>query len=305
LLTAIAALIAAELVGFDLGYLRFPGFERADATDIAVVGFVLSCAMMIRAYEQLDTPAARRRNSPGAAKVEGSASLVALVICLSAILISREAASLFAALFGSGVLISTWVIRRWRLGLWGQIGVGALAAVVVVGFFATAPARKGADATLAPMQGRLSSIERMLADTKWSGSGAGTFEALSTIYRDIDEQKSPETPTAAAAIAIEMGQPFLWGSIIVLLLGAATLFRRALQRGRDYVYPSTGAGCIAAILITLVTSEGIFGLMASLTTGVVCGLAFAQSKSTGSRVPDEVHGIPGRAGDRVVLEVLQ
>ncbi len=308
LLTAIAALIAAELIGFDLGYLRFPGFDRADATTIAVIGFVLACAMMIRAYEQLDTSTARRRNSPVAAKVEASASAVALIICLSAILISREAVLLFAGLFGSGVLISAWVIRRWRLGLWGQIGIGALAAIVVVGFFATAPARKGADATLAlPTQSRLSSIERMLSDTKWSGSGAGSLEALSTIYRDIDEQQSPETPTAAAAITIEMGQPFLWASAIVVLLGALTLFRRALLRGRDYVYPSAGAGCIAALLIMLFASNGILGLIASLTTAVLCGLAFAQSKSTSNRNlrPDELHGIPGRAGDRAAVEVLQ
>jgi hypothetical protein len=308
LLTAIAALIAAELIGFELGYLRLPGFERADATDIAVIGFVLSCAMMIRAYEQLDTSASRRRNSPVTAKVEASASLVALIICLSAILISRESVLLFAALFGSGVLISAWVIRRWRLGLWGQIGIGALAAVVVVGFFATAPARKGADGSLAPpMQSRLSSIERMLSDTKWSGSGAGSFEALSTIYRDIDEQQSPETPTAAAAIAIEMGQPFLLASVIVALLGALTLFRRALRRGRDYVYPSAGAGCIAALLIMLFASNGILGLIASLTTAVICGLAFAQSKSTSNRdpLPDELYGSRGRAGDRAAVEVLQ
>jgi hypothetical protein len=307
LVTAIAALIAAELIGFDLGYLHFPGFDRADAADIAVIGFVLSCATMIRAYEQLDTSSARRRNPPGIAKVAASASLVALIICFSAILISQEAILLFAALFGSGVLVSAWVIRRWRLGLWGQIGIGALAILVVVGFFATAP-RKGTDATLTlSTQGRLSSIERMLSDTKWSGSGAGSFEALSTIYRDIDEQQSPETPTAAAEIAIEMGQPFLWVCVLVLFLGGATLFRRALLLGRDYVYPSAGAGCIAALLIMLFASDGILGLIASLTTGVLCGLAFGQSKSTSNRgpSPDEQYGSPGRAGDRAVGEVLQ
>jgi hypothetical protein len=308
LLTAVATLIAAGLIGFDLGYLHLPGFERAGATDIAIIGFVLSCATLIRAYEQLETPTTRRRNSPVTAKLAASASVVGLVVCLSAILISGDAVLLFAALFGAGVLISAWAIRRWRLGLWGQIGIGALAALVVVGFFATVPARN-ADPTLAlSTQSRLSSIERMLSDTKWSGSGAGSFEALSAIYGDTDEQDSPETPTAAAAIAIEMGQPFLWASVIVFLLAASTLFRRALLRGRDYVYPSAGGGCIAALVIVLFANDGILGLTASLTIGVLCGLAFAQSKSTSNRdinLPEELYGIPNQASDRASVEVVR
>jgi hypothetical protein len=309
LLTAIAALIAAVLIGFDLGYLHLPGFERADAINIAVIGFVLSCATIIRAYEQFTTSTARRRNSPVAIKVAASASVVTLVICLGAILISADAVLLFAALFGTGVLISAWAIRRWRLSLWGQIGIGAFAAVVVIGFFAMAPTRNGVDLTLAlSTQGRLASVERMLSDTKWSGSGAGSFEALSAIYGDTDEQDSPEIPTAAAVIAVEMGQPFLWAAVVAFLLAAATLFRRALLRGRDYVYPSAGAGCIAALLIVLFASDGILGLTASLTTGVLCGLTFAQSKSSSNRdmkSPEELHGITNRTSERATVEVLR
>src|SRR6266702_2516810 len=58
LLTGIAALIATELIASELGYLRFPGYEhlgwRAGAMNIAVIGFILSCATTIRAYEHLD-----------------------------------------------------------------------------------------------------------------------------------------------------------------------------------------------------------------------------------------------------------
>src|SRR6266404_2579514 len=78
LLTVIAALIAVELIGFDLGYLRLPGFEhlgeRAEAMNIAVIGFILSCATTIRAYEDLDT---RHRKSRMMAIAAASASMVA------------------------------------------------------------------------------------------------------------------------------------------------------------------------------------------------------------------------------------
>jgi hypothetical protein len=302
-LTVIAALIAAELIGFDLGHLRLPGFdhpgERANAMNIAVIGFILSCATTIRAYEHLDTPNTRHRKSRMMALVAASASMAALFICLSAILISADAVLFLAALSGTGILIAVFAIRRWRLGPWGQAAIAALAAVVAVGFFAVVPAKKDVDPTLAlSTQGQISSLERMLSDAKWGGSGAGSFEALSSIYRDTDEADSFDTPTAATTIAIEMGQPFLWTCVIVFSIGASTLFRRALLRGRDYVYSSAGAGCIIALLISLFANDGVLGLTASLMISVVCGLALAQSKSASNRGLDlseeELYSIPDR-----------
>jgi hypothetical protein len=53
LLTGTAALIAAELIGYDPGYLRLP-------MNIAVIGFILSCATAIRTYEHLDSTQHRK-----------------------------------------------------------------------------------------------------------------------------------------------------------------------------------------------------------------------------------------------------
>jgi uncharacterized membrane protein len=306
LLTGTAALIAAELIGYDLGYLRLPGYEhlgeRADTMNIAVIGFILSCATTIRAYEHFD--GTQHRKSRMMAML--AASMAALFICLSAILISADSVSFLAALFGTGVLIAVLAIRRWRLGPLGQAGIAALAAVAVFGFFAVVPAKKDADLTLAlSTQGRISSIERMLSDAKWGGSGAGSFEALLPIYRDTAD--SVEIPTAAATIAIEMGRPFLWTYVIIALIGASTLFRRALLRGRDYVYSSAGAGCVIALLILLFANDGILGLTASLMISVVCGLAFAQSKSASNRdldLSEQLYSIPNGTNDAPRLRVL-
>jgi hypothetical protein len=308
LLTGTAALIAAELIGYDLGYLRLPGYEhlgeRADAMNIAVIGFILSCATTIRAYEHLVST--QHRKSRMMAMVAASASIAATFICLSAILISSDSVSFLAALFGTGVLIAVLTIRRWRLGPMGQAGIVALAAVAVFGFFAVVPAWKDADPTLAlSTQGQISSTERMLSDARWGGSGAGSFEALLPIYRDTAD--SVEIPTAAATIAIEMGRPFLWTCVIVGLIGASTLFRRALLRGRDYVYSSAGAGCVIALLILLFANDGILGLTASLMISVVCGLAFAQSKSASNRdldLSEQLYGIPNRTNEAPPLRVL-
>jgi hypothetical protein len=287
LLAAIATLITVEKMAFDLGYLRWLGFASPDAMVVAVMGFILCCGTMIRAYERLSSRNPRHRDSRKVAKVEAVASIAALLICLSAILIDADTVLLLAAMLGVGVLLAVWAIRKWRLGLWGHTGMAALAAVAVVGFFTIAPAKKDADVTLAfSTQARTSSIERMLSDTKWGGSGAGSFEAFLPIYRDTNELDSLEIPTAAATIAIEMGKPFLCACVIIFLTAASTLFRRALLRGRDYVYSSVGAGCIIALLVSIFSNNGSLGFVASVMISVLCGLAFAQSKGTANKKLD-------------------
>lgn len=119
----------------------------------------------------------------------------------------------------------------------------------------------------------------MLSDAAWTGTGAGTFEALLPIYRDVDGNTELAAPTAAAAVAITMGRPFLWGVVALTLLGAWSLFRRAVMRGHEYAYAAGGAACIVAMLVSSFANAGIFGLAASLLASVVCGLALAQSRS--------------------------
>jgi hypothetical protein len=104
------------------------------------------------------------------------------------------------------------------------------------------------------------------------------LQALVPIYRGIDEPASEETATAAATIAVEMGRPFLWSCVVFIVIGAVMLFKRALARGRDYVYPAAGAGCSVAVLILLFTNDGFLGFTASLVIGVLYGVAFAQSQ---------------------------
>jgi hypothetical protein len=306
-LTGTAALIAAELIGYDLGYFRFPGYEhlceRADAMNIAVIGFVLSCAATIRTYKHVDST--QHRKSRMMAIVAASASMAAFTICLSAILIRADPVLFLAALFGTGLLIAVLAIRRWRLGPLGQAGIAALAAVAVILRSCARKERRGSNTRI--VDARSDFLDRANAvRCKMGGSGAGSFDALLPIYRDTAD--SLEIPTAAANIAIEMGRPFLWTCVIVALIGASTPFRRALLRGRDYVYSSAGAGCIIALLVSLFANDGILGLTASLMISVVCGLAFAQSKSASNRdldLSDRLYSIPNKMTDAPRLRVLQ
>lgn len=282
---SIAALsIAAGSIGLEFGSLRFADIDlsaqRAQMLTIAVIGLVLSCATAIRTYENHRQRRAAGGTSESSTTIVMAASMVAMAICLAAI--NADAALLLAAASGVIVPIGLAVIHRSRLGPWGQSGIAAAAAVGLIGFVAASPANRAVDLTLALSnrpQVSIATADRILSDAKWAGTGAGTFDALLPIYRDVDDATPDTAPTAAASIAIEMGRPFLWGLVVLALSGATSLCRRALARGREYAYAGIGAACTLAMLVSSFANAGILDLAASLLASVVCGLALAQSRS--------------------------
>ena len=66
------------------------------------------------------------------------------------------------------------------------------------------------------------------------------------------------------------------------LLGAWTLYNRSLSRGQDYVYAGAGAGALISLPIMAFANGGVLTFSVSFLTGVLCGLAFAQSLSGGA-----------------------
>jgi hypothetical protein len=263
--------------------------NRADVAVIVLIGIVLSSATLVRSYEKASSQsiASSRRLVPWLVLI---ASLASFIVCATATLIAPQAIQ-SAAVVGTVTVVSVFAIRRWRLGLWGQTGLAATAVVILIALVATAPG-KDADITLGLAGQRSGSIERMLSDVRWNGSGAGTFDALSPIYRDIDHADVRDNLTAAAVIAIEMGRPFLWFCFIAMIAGAAVLLRRAVQRRQDCFYVSAGAGCLLAFLVSSFGVYGTLGTTSSLLLSLVCGLAIAQSLNTTNRRRAKYSGQP-------------
>jgi hypothetical protein len=281
-LMAAAGLTAATLIGLDVGFSLFTDLghfvQRPQMWTVALLGFILSCATALRAYEHSQ----RQRATDASTWAAATASIAVMAICLSAIATSAHPAVLLAAASGVFILVGLAVIRRLRLGPWEQSGIAAAGIIALIGLSAAIPANRVGDIMLAwPSEPQVSieTAERMLADAKWVGTGAGTFAALLPIYRDVDDADFHAAPTAAVAIAIEMGRPLLWLLVIAALVSALSLVKRALMRGREYIYAGTGAACIVAVLVSSFANAGILGLGASLLTSVVCGLALAQSRS--------------------------
>src|SRR5262249_39385877 len=160
--------IAASLIGLDvvsLG-LRDVGLSsRPQILTIMVMGLVLSCASSLRVYENHRWRRVSGRSSV-LSTIGMAASIGAKAICLVALAMDADAGVLFAAVLGVLGLIAVVVIRRSRLGLWGQSGIAAAAIVGLMGFFAAGSANRAVDLTLAlssEPQTSIATAERMLA----------------------------------------------------------------------------------------------------------------------------------------------
>ncbi len=250
----------------------------------AALGLLLSSGMMVGALEQ-----SRRIKQPSGSALgwatKLSLALLAMLTCLARILVGGQTSIVVAALLGMVIVLAVFAIRNWFYGIWGTAGVLATSAVLFLASFTIVPIRQDTDLTIALSRHQQAATERMLQDTAPTGLGAGAYPVVLPIHRDIGTAAARERPTAAAAIAIEMGRTFLCGLLIVTVLGAATLFRRSLLRGHDYVYAAIGSGAAVSLAVLALIEDGILEYGASLLAAALFGLAFAQSRpSTASEV---------------------
>ena len=261
----------------------------------AVLGVLLSCAMAIEAIDQFGRlgPPDRR-----GAVFTLSGAVLSLFVCSAAILSRASSTDIIAGLLGVGVLLAVVAIRKWFLGLWRRAdvaasaalrkwfvnvwvraGVAAAAAIVLFASFTVIPIRSSAFSSVISWMQNETVTERMLRDSGQYGSGAGAFRALLPIYRDVGLTPLHEQPTAAAAIAIDMGLPFLCGLIVVAVMGAGILFKRSLSRDQGYLYAAVGAGASISLLTSAFAGNGILNLGASLLIAALCGLVCGQGVS--------------------------
>jgi hypothetical protein len=245
----------------------------------ATLGVLLATAMAIRAFDQL-----RRHGRPSRSAAGPMTRLLiaflALIVSMAAVLISTDFTMVVPTLLGAGTLLAVVAIRRWFFGIWGTAGVLATIAIVFFASFTVIPINRNTDLTIALATQSQTATERMLQDVGPVGSGAGTFSALLPIYREIGMTATRERPTAAAAIAIEMGRAFLCGLLVVTVVAACTLFKRSLSRGYDYVYAAVGAGASVSLPILAFAGDGVLDFGVSLLVAALYGLAFGQSLSS-------------------------
>lgn len=254
------------------------------ATDCAALGVILAAAAAFGAFERDKW---RATDQSGSAIWSGRtflACLVAVVVCSTAVFIGAASLIHFAVFGGVMMLAITFGMRHLSLGPWGFSAIVSVVSVVAIAAIAFKLGTQTEGLTLAfashataPL---ISVTHHALTETSWTGTGAGTFAAVLPIYRDINEMSAGQiAPTDAAAIAVEMGRPFLWGILAAAVALVITLLRGALQRGRDSFYPAAGAGCIFAATILGFGNAALFSTPMLIVVASTVGVAIAQSKS--------------------------
>ena len=207
-----------------------------------------------------------------------------LATCSLAVFKYATSEAYFALTFGVATLVVAIIIRRFQLDAWGYSAIVAMVVVVAIAALALRLGDRMTDFTLAfaasPQSPLIALTRRILTETSWLGTGAGTFAAILPVYRDINELAAGNVaPTAAAAIAIEMGKPFLWAAIIGAIALIIMLLRGAARRGRDSLYPTAGASCVVAMTILAFNNQGVFNTSVLVIVAATIGMAIAQSKS--------------------------
>jgi hypothetical protein len=257
--------------------------RRGGALDAAALGVVLSVACADRAYERFET---RRSTDPRSGPRLARNFLlcvVAFIVCTGAVAQAHSANAMFAAAIGLVILLSVIMIRRFGLGLGGACSVALIGCVLALAFFGESSSQNGLDFSIrfAPKSVSSSAMaQRLLADSTWMGTGAGTYHDLVPIYRDPSElADNVYPPTAAGQFSVEWGRPLFWVAVIIAIVMIVQLFRAALNRGRDSFYPAAGAGALALLLISAFGNPGLTGATALILSGAVLGLALAQSRS--------------------------
>ena len=273
--TAVAAL------ALDLHRLS-PGLMAATPADLATTmagfGIMLNMAVMQLAAERAET-----RHSLLRSVTIGVCGLLGALVSALAMFGFSSANSAIAAGFGIVLILLVLVIRRLDLS---PLAAGALAAAGLIGAaivltFLFEQSSGLALLRLVPDVGAetKAALERMLADTRWFGAGAGTFSAVGRIYQS-DASEALLVPSTATAIFADMG----WIGLVVAgaacVLALIRLFFGALQRGRDSFFPTAAAACLLFALVQSLAGPGLLRPAAILCFSVIVGLGLSQSVSS-------------------------
>jgi hypothetical protein len=284
--TTLIALMAlmAHVGVFAFLSVKYEGQAHIAAVSGASLGIIFATAAALHVSEQSRTRQKNREGSTVLIRSVSAACLVAFAICFVAVIVEATGQTYYAIVCGVATFAITIIIRRFSLGPWGIAAIVSVALFVAIGAVVLQSASRTLDLTLAfASQGPTPLImvtQRILAETSWAGTGAGTFAAVLPTYQNIDELTTGEVaPTAAAAIAVEMGRPFSWVILAAVIALVLVLMRGALRRQRDSHYSTAGASCIVTTALLSFGNSALLTTPISIVVAVAIGIAVAQSKS--------------------------
>ena len=272
-------LLASQLGGFISGNESGPNGTHATMLTAGILGIILFAACVIMAIERYE-----RRHEPGTFSSQPliaiGVAVAGFVVCSSTLIAGDTSHAIFAAACGLATIAIIYIARRMGFGPRAGLAMGSLAVVAIAMIIWTNGDHTIADVSLRYMtdaNGQVVTIDNRILDAVGlTGSGAGTFPAVSPIY-GADGSSDVRPATFAAQVAIELGRPALW-VIVGLACTLIVMFaRRAFNRGRDYFYPLAGAGVTVAMVLDCFTGTALSNPAISLLVAITLGLGLGQS----------------------------
>lgn len=261
---------------------EFATYSREMLAGTAALGVVLNFAACFRTIERHKSWTVEKRLFRSALWLL-SLCLACLAICLLAVVFKAPANTGIATSFGVVTLFLLEVIKRGRLAAWSSLSLGAtllamLGMIVAWRYNLAQPISFTLRFSDAPAE-TVATVERMLLDTRWIGNGAGTFLALWPIYHDLGGTAAAQVPTTAASIILGGGAILFSSALAGTLLLFIILFRGALARGRDALYPMVAAASIATLFGQAFCDASLSTTAVALIVTILIGLGLTQSVS--------------------------
>jgi ABC-type multidrug transport system fused ATPase/permease subunit len=280
---AVSVVLALAVLVRAIGPLKtFAANIPADAAvTVCCCGVVINLAVIVLAYERHET----RHQAATQFIPVGIVSLAGVLITAAALLAIGSPVHSVAAAFGVALFGLVFLIRRLDLTIWPitALCVAAVAAAaIMLGWLAGNNTNGPALLRFLPdiPSSSMAAIERMLAEWRWLGLGAGTFQKVAVIYQGSDVQTNLVAPTTAIAVAIELGWFGLLGAVAISVALLVKLFRGALKRGRDSFFPAAAAGCVATATLEALVGSGLSQPFVVTLLAILIGLGLSQGIGT-------------------------
>jgi hypothetical protein len=260
------------------------GFS-ASTTALASLGLIMASAALVRVIERGYETLRIKSDRPLSNLIGMSPSLAACGICGLSLVIFASAPIGISAATGLVTFVILMIVRRLGFGVWTgntiaavTIGIAVIIAIVASESHAASDdlVLRYASHSRSPL---VSMTQRIIGDTGWAGSGAGTFELLLPIYGESNTGTGTPAPSAAAKITVELGRPILWAILITAIVTLFLLIEGSLQRGRDSFYPAAGAGCVVILSLEAFCDASLFSTTVLIYAMVALGLALSQRVS--------------------------
>jgi hypothetical protein len=283
LLASAAVAISLVLLASQLGAFSSQDETSADGTNAtmmtaSIAGIVLFTAcvtMAIERYERHQEP----RPFSSQLLIPLGVPIVGLLVCSSTFIVGHTSHAIFAAACGLATVAIVYFVRRLGFGPRAGLAIGCLAIIAASAIVWAKANPTAGDVSLRYVADASADVvtldNRIFAAVGLTGSGAGTYPGVSTIYGAEGSLERPAT--FAAQIGIELGRPALWIIVGFACTLVFMLARSAFNRGRDYFYPLAGAGVTVAMVLDCFTNATLANPAISLLVAVTLGLGFGQS----------------------------